>query len=578
MLLTRALFRNRTALNFIIINHMSEILQPEKETILHVKDLSVSFQQGENQTHIVKNVSFNVERNTTVAIVGESGSGKSLTAHSIMRLLPYPAAFHPSGEIWFSSQACATGVCKNGDEVQRTELLSRSLKSMTAIRGCDIGMIFQEPMSALNPLQTVEQQVGESVTRNQKLSKTATREKILSLLDDVHIVNPASKLKSYPHQLSGGQRQRVMIAMALANRPKLLIADEPTTALDVTVQKEILDLLRELQEQYHMSILLITHDLGVVKYLADKVLVMQDGEIVERGETTAILNHPEHDYTRLLMDSYPKGVAVTLCDPITECPVVVTTDDLHVRFNASKPLFGTCKDFFHALKGVNVKLYEGSTLGVLGESGSGKSTLALAILRLIKSTGTIELDGHSISHLSEKALRPLRSSMQVVFQDPFSSLSPRMSVKQIISEGLHLQGELSDAVIDQQVDDIMLEVGLDPETKHRYPHEFSGGQRQRIAIARAFILNPRVVFLDEPTSALDRAVQMQVIELLRKLQEQRKLSYVFISHDIHVIKAISHNLMIIKDGEVVEYGEAKQILENASHPYTQKLLAATLDS
>ncbi len=554
---------------------MSENSISKKEAILHVKDLSVSFQQGEKKTHIVKNVSFNVERNTTVALVGESGSGKSLTAHSIMRLLPYPAAFHPSGEIWFSSEACATEVC---DDDQRTELLSRSLKSMTAIRGCDIGMIFQEPMSALNPLQTVEKQVGESVTRNQKLSKAETREKILSLLDDVHIIDPVSKLKSYPHQLSGGQRQRVMIAMALANRPKLLIADEPTTALDVTVQKEILDLLRELQDQYHMSILLITHDLGVVKYMADKVLVMQDGEIVERGETHDILNHPEHSYTKLLMDSYPKGEAVTLCDPIDECPVVVSTDDLHVKFNVSKPLFGTCKDFFHALKGVNVQLYEGSTLGVLGESGSGKSTLALAILRLIKSTGTIELDGHSISHLSEKALRPLRSSMQVVFQDPFSSLSPRMSVKQIISEGLHLQGDLSGAVIDQQVDDIMLEVGLDPETKHRYPHEFSGGQRQRIAIARAFILNPRVVFLDEPTSALDRAVQMQVIELLRKLQEQRKLSYVFISHDIHVIKAISHSIMVIKNGEVVEYGDAKEVLENPVHSYTQKLLAATLDS
>ena len=557
---------------------MIEHVISQKEAILHVKDLSVYFQQGEQQTHIVKKVSFNVERNTTVALVGESGSGKSLTAHSIMRLLPYPAAFHPSGEIWFSSVACATGAC-GGDKIenQRTELLSRSLKSMTAIRGCDIGMIFQEPMSALNPLQTVEKQVGESVNRNQRLSKGLTREKVLSLLDDVHIVDPVSKLKSYPHQLSGGQRQRVMIAMALANRPKLLIADEPTTALDVTVQKEILDLLRELQQQYHMSILLITHDLGVVKYLADKVLVMQDGEIVERGDTDGILNNPKHDYTRLLMESYPKGAAVPLCETISQCPAVVSTTDLHVKFNASKPLFGTCKDFFHALKGINVQLNEGSTLGVLGESGSGKSTLALAILRLIKSSGTIELDGHTISHLSEKELRPLRSSMQVVFQDPFSSLSPRMSVKQIISEGLHLQGNLSDAVIDQQVDDIMLEVDLDPATKHRYPHEFSGGQRQRIAIARAFILNPRLVFLDEPTSALDRAVQMQVIELLRKLQEERKLSYVFISHDIHVIKAISHSVMVIKNGEVVEYGKAGDVLQYPSHPYTQKLLAATLE-
>lgn len=552
-----------------------------KETILHVKDLSVSFKQGKNETPIVKRVSFDVERNATIALVGESGSGKSLTAHSIMRLLPYPVAFHPSGEIWFSSQNCATGCMEksssSSEKEQRIELLSRSLKSMTAIRGSDIGMIFQEPMSALNPLQTVEQQIGESVNQNQHLSKKATRDAILSLLESVHIVEPATKLTSYPHQLSGGQRQRVMIAMALANKPKLLIADEPTTALDVTVQKEILDLLKELQTQFDMSILLITHDLGVVKYLADKILVMQKGEIVERGETQHVLEQPQHDYTRLLMQSYPKGTAATICEPINQCPKVISTENLHVKFNQSKSLFGRSKHFFHALKNVTMTLYEGSTLGVLGESGSGKSTLALAILRLIDSSGTIKLDSHTISHLNEKSLRPLRSSMQIVFQDPFSSLSPRLSVKQIISEGLHLQSSLSAEEIDQQVNDIMIEVGLNPETKHRYPHEFSGGQRQRIAIARAFILNPRVVFLDEPTSALDRAVQMQVIELLRKLQEERKLSYIFISHDIHVIKALSHSIMVIKNGEVVEYGSANDVLENPSHPYTQKLLAATLE-
>lgn len=597
----------------------------QEKTILSVNDLCVSFQQGDKQTHIVKNISFDVEHNTTVALVGESGSGKSLTAHAIMRLLPYPVAFHPSGEIWFSSDtdicARAQGIdskvsesskksTKNKTGCQSEELLSRSLKSMTAIRGHDIGMIFQEPMSALNPLQMIENQIGESVNLGhsskgssekgiaiKNLSKSETREKVLSLLRQVHIVDPESKLKSYPHELSGGQRQRVMIAMALANRPKLLIADEPTTALDVTVQKEILDLLKELQQQYHMSILLITHDLGVVKYLADQVLVMQHGQIVERGDTRKVLNQPQNAYTKLLMDSHPKGEPVEIEKREGGCSVVVETKHLNVIYNKNKPLFGKCKDFFLALEDVNFKLHEGRTLGVLGESGSGKSTLALAILKLIQSKGVIELEGRDISCLNEKEIRPLRCAMQVVFQDPFSSLSPRMSAKQIISEGLHLQNlsikkqslkkesinktqsekQLCETDIDKMVDDIMIEVGLDPATKHRYPHEFSGGQRQRIAIARAFILNPRLVFLDEPTSALDRAVQMQVINLLRKLQQQRKLSYVFISHDIHVVKAMSHEVMVIKNGEVVEHGDAKSVLDNPQHPYTQKLLEATLD-
>jgi len=578
----------------------------QKKTILSVNDLCVSFRQGDQRTHIVKNISFEVQHNTTVALVGESGSGKSLTAHAIMRLLPYPTAFHPSGEIWFSNDS---NVCSHSHQAtaKPVELLSRSLKSMTAIRGHDIGMIFQEPMSALNPLQTVEAQIGESVKLGhcfadtapfiKSLSKIAVREQVLALLKQVHIVDPESKLKAYPHELSGGQRQRVMIAMALANRPKLLIADEPTTALDVTVQKEILDLLKELQQQYKMSILLITHDLAVVKYLADEVLVMQQGRIIERGKAQKILLQPQSDYTKLLVDSYPKGVPVNLKNSESECSIVVETKHLSVIYNKSKPMFGKCKDFFVALKDVNFKLYEGRTLGILGESGSGKSTLALAILKLIQSSGVIELDGLDISILNEAQVRPLRCSMQVVFQDPFSSLSPRMSARQIISEGLHLRNlstksisiksaqssnqssdkQLGDTDIDKMVDDIMIEVGLDPETKHRYPHEFSGGQRQRIAIARAFILNPRLVFLDEPTSALDRAVQMQVINLLRKLQQQRKLSYVFISHDIHVVKAMSHQVMVIRNGEIIENGDAQDVLENPQHPYTQKLLQATLN-
>lgn len=589
----------------------------EEKTILSINDLCVSFQQGDKYTHIVKNISFDVEHNTTVALVGESGSGKSLTAHAIMRLLPYPVAFHPSGEIWFASDrnTCAREkAIEFLEKVQKDEkhkeekcnkcqeLLSRPLKTMTAIRGHDIGMIFQEPMSALNPLQTIEAQIGESVNLGhssseegldkKKLSRDVVQERVLSLLKQVHIVDPESKLKSYPHELSGGQRQRVMIAMALANRPKLLIADEPTTALDVTVQKEILDLLKELQQTYQMSILLITHDLGVVKYLADQVLVMQHGKIVERGDTHTVLTNPQDDYTKLLMNSYPKGDPVDLEQCDEEASVVVETKHLNVIYNKNKPLFGKCKDFFLALEDINFKLHEGRTLGVLGESGSGKSTLALAILKLIESRGVIELEGQDISCLNEKQVRPLRCAMQVVFQDPFSSLSPRMSAKQIISEGLHLQNLsvkkessnikgsqklLCSADIDKMVDDIMVEVGLDPATKDRYPHEFSGGQRQRIAIARAFILNPRLVFLDEPTSALDRAVQMQVINLLRKLQQQRKLSYVFISHDIHVIKAMSHKIMVVKSGEVVEHGNAKDVLENPQHPYTQNLLKATLD-
>jgi microcin C transport system ATP-binding protein len=578
----------------------------QEKTILSVNDLCVSFRQGDKHTHIVKNISFDVPHNTTVALVGESGSGKSLTAHAIMRLLPYPVAFHPSGEVWFSSDR---NVCARHHAVssEPQELLSRSLKSMTAIRGHDIGMIFQEPMSALNPLQTIEAQIGESVNlghcspdkivSQKKLSKSATREQVLALLRQVHIVDPESKLKSHPHQLSGGQRQRVMIAMALANRPKLLIADEPTTALDVTVQKEILDLLKELQRQYQMSILLITHDLGVVKYLADQVLVMQHGKIIECGDTQTVLHWPQNDYTKLLVNSHPKGEPVELPRLDKACSVIVETKYLNVIYSKNKPMFGKCKDFFMALENINFKLHEGRTLGVLGESGSGKSTLALAILKLIQSSGVIELEGRDISALNEDQVRPLRCAMQVVFQDPFSSLSPRMSARQIISEGLHLRNwsikkesvktvrlstkpsirALGDADIDRMVDAIMIEVGLDPDTKHRYPHEFSGGQRQRIAIARAFILNPRLVFLDEPTSALDRVVQIQVINLLRKLQLQRKLSYVFISHDIHVVKAMSHQVMVIKSGKIVEHGDAKNVLEDPQHPYTQKLLQATLD-
>ncbi|MFT6388618.1 MAG: microcin C transport system ATP-binding protein [Cellvibrionaceae bacterium] len=548
--------------------------------LLSVKNLSISFHQGkgESSADIVNNISFDIGGTTdiseaesgsgsgekgyeTVALVGESGSGKSLTAHAIMRLLPYPAAFHPGGHIIFEDR----------------DLLTLPDRTMRDIRGSEIGMIFQEPMNALNPLHNVGKQIGEILKVHRKLSVHKIEKETLNLLRQVHIKDPGDKLKAYPHQLSGGQRQRVMIAMALANRPKLLIADEPTTALDVTIQKEILDLLKELQREFKMSILLITHDLGVVKYSADRVLVMQRGELVESGTTQALFSNPQHGYTKKLIDNRPKGHAVELPTNIHELPSIMSTESLCVSFPKSKPLFGRCKDFFHALKNINITLPKGSTLGIIGESGSGKSTLALAMLRLIQSSGNIKFENKSLNNLNENEIRPLRSDMQIVFQDPFASLSPRMSIEQIIREGLVLHSGLSDEGITKQVIDIMNEVGLDPTTRHRYPHEFSGGQRQRIAIARALVLDPKILFLDEPTSALDRTVQMQVINLLRELQLTRGISYIFISHDIHVIKALSHQIAVMKAGEIVEFGDTKSVLNKPQHTYTQTLFSATLD-
>lgn len=535
--------------------------------LLSVNDLSISFHQSKGQNvDIVKHISFDIangEENSyeTLALVGESGSGKSLTAHAIMRLLPYPSAYHPSGKILFDNK----------------DLLRLNDSAMRSIRGSEIGMVFQEPMNALNPLHTVAKQIGEILKVHRKLKPTDIHEETLKLLRQVKIKDAENKLSSYPHQLSGGQRQRIMIAMALANRPKLLIADEPTTALDVTTQKEILDLLKELQQQFKMSILLITHDLGVVKYIADRVLVMQSGKLIERGKTQELFVEPQHDYTKQLINSHPSGKATALDQAITQLPEVMSAQSLCVSFPKSKPLFGRCKDFFHALKEIDIKVPKGTTLGIVGESGSGKSTLALAMLRLIDSSGDITLSGKVIQGLSEKAIRPLRSEMQIVFQDPFASLSPRMSVEQIIQEGLVLHHSLDKEAISKKVREIMQEVDLDPDSRHRYPHEFSGGQRQRIAIARALILNPKVLFLDEPTSALDRTVQVQVIELLKHLQRTRGISFIFISHDIHVIKALSHQVAVMKAGEIVESGDTESILENPQHPYTQTLLSATLD-
>ena len=528
-------------------------------SLLHVEDLSIAFHQGKHVSPIVNTISFDIAPSETLALVGESGSGKSLTAYSIMRLLPYPAAFHPSGKIIFDDK----------------DLLALPLSAMREIRGNRIGMIFQEPMTALNPLHSVEKQIGEVIRLRHKVTPKQCREKVLALLDKVRITDPQAKLKAYPHQLSGGQRQRVMIAMALANQPQLLIADEPTTALDVTVQKNILMLLKELQQEYQMGVLLITHDLGVVSAMADRMLVMQRGQLVEQGETQALLNKPQQDYTKQLLNREPRGNPIPLGDNVDDLSPIMSTRSLGVSVPTHKPFWGKAQHVT-ILSDITLQLTEGSTLGIVGESGSGKSTLALAMLKLISATGDLYFAGKPIAHLKENALRSLRSDIQIVFQDPFASLSPRMTVKQIISEGLYLHYPAQKDENDAKIAKIMHEVGLDPSTQDRYPHEFSGGQRQRIAIARALILNPRVVFLDEPTSALDRAVQAQVIELLRALQRTRKLTYVFISHDMQVIKALSHRIIVMKSGVIVEQGDASKVLSQPSDPYTKTLISSTL--
>lgn len=535
-------------------------------TLLAVNDLSISFKDASNEgvSHVVKNISFDINNNDksyeTLALVGESGSGKSLTAHAIMKLLPYPTAFHPTGEIIFDNK----------------NLLSLSEKQIRIIRGSKIGMIFQEPMNALNPLHTVEKQIGEVLKIHQNTRPDNIKSEVLELLKQVKIDKPESKLKAYPHQLSGGQRQRVLIAMALANRPDLLIADEPTTALDVTIQKEILDLLKELQQKFSMSILLITHDFGVVNYIADRVLVMYKGEIIETASTKELFAHPKNEYTKKLINSRTEGEPSDLDPPIDERSVIISTQDLSVSFLKNNRLFSRNKEYFHALKNISLNIYQGTTLGIVGESGSGKTTLALAILRLVNSSGHIYYKDINLNNLNEKKIRPLRGDLQIVFQDPFSSLSPRMTVAQIIEEGLILHKKLNSSERENSTISIMNEVGLDPNTRHRYPNEFSGGQRQRIAIARALILNPKVLFLDEATSALDRTTQVELISLLKHIQETRKLTYVFISHDLQVIQALSHQIAVLKNGCLIEIDKAKTLLTNPKESYTKKLLSSKL--
>ncbi len=528
--------------------------------LVDVRNLSVSFRSGQRDNLAVKGVSFAIGKGETVALVGESGSGKSVSALSIMRLLPYPAASHPSGKILIDGR----------------DLLQASEDEMQTVRGKRISMIFQEPMTSLNPLHTIEQQVGEMLVLHGGSRGTSVRERVLELLVKVGIAEPEKRLDSYPHQLSGGQRQRVMIAMALANEPDLLIADEPTTALDVTIQAQILELLKELQKELGMAMLLITHDLGIVRRMAERVYVMQAGEIVEDGETQKLFAAQQHPYTRHLLAAEPKGRPPAY-DP--GAPVVVETDDLKVWFPVKRGFFQKTVDHIKAVDGVSLTLREGQTLGVVGESGSGKTTLGLAILRLISSKGPILYLGRDISGFRSKEMRPLRREMQIVFQDPYGSLSPRLSVFEIVEEGLAIQNPgMTWDERRARVARALAEVGLpDPGHLDRYPHEFSGGQRQRIAIARAMVLEPRFVMLDEPTSALDMSVQAQIVDLLRELQAKRRLTYLFISHDLKVVRALSNYVLVMRHGKVVEEGPSEEIFTAARQDYTRALLAAALD-
>ncbi|MFK3909997.1 ABC transporter ATP-binding protein [Pseudomonas monteilii] len=522
--------------------------------LIEVRDLSVEFIGGDRVQRVVEGVSFDIRRGETLALVGESGSGKSVTAHSILRLLPYPLARHPSGSIQYGGQ----------------DLLGLGEKPLRQIRGDRIAMIFQEPMTSLNPLHNLEKQINEVLLLHKGLSGKQATARTLELLDLVGIPEPAKRLKALPHELSGGQRQRVMIAMALANEPELLIADEPTTALDVTVQLKILDLLKDLQARLGMSLLLISHDLNLVKRIAHRVCVMQQGRIVEQAECQTLFSAPQHPYTQMLINAEPTGGPADTAAG----PPLLEVRDLRVWFPIRKGLLRRTVDHVKAVENVHFSLPRGRTLGIVGESGSGKSTLGLAILRLIASQGQIRFDGQDLQGMDANQVRPLRRQMQVVFQDPFGSLSPRMSVADIVGEGLRIHG-IGDAESQQAaIIAALQEVGLDPETRHRYPHEFSGGQRQRIAIARALVLKPALILLDEPTSALDRTVQRQVVELLRSLQQKYNLTYLFISHDLAVVKALSHQLMVIKQGQVVEQGEAETVFAAPRHPYTRQLLEA----
>lgn len=528
-------------------------------TLLNVKNLSVAFGQGQSRVDAVKDVSFSIARGETLALVGESGSGKSVTALSILQLLPYPNAWHPSGSIAFEDR----------------ELVNASPALLQSVRGNRIAMVFQEPMTSLNPLHTIEKQIGEVLFLHKKLLPAAARGRVIELLTLVGLPDPEKRLGAYPHELSGGQRQRVMIAMALANDPTLLIADEPTTALDVTIQAQILKLLKELQQKLGMSLLMITHDLGIVRAIADRVAVMQKGTIVEQGDVAAIFTQPQHPYTQMLLAAEPKGSVAPLTN---ETPILLTAENVKVHFPVKKGVLRKTVDYIRAVDGVSLTIHQGETVGIVGESGSGKTTLGLALLRLTPATGKISFVGQDLLPLTRKQMRPLRQSMQMVFQDPFGSLSPRMSIGDIVAEGLDIHAPVTSPTARlQSITEALTEVGLDPAMRDRYPHEFSGGQRQRIAIARALILKPKLIVLDEPTSALDMSVQAQIVDLLRDLQRKHGLSYLFISHDLRTVRAMSHHIIVMKNGTVVEQGSADRIFNNPQADYTKTLLAAALN-
>ena len=533
--------------------------------LLQVDDLHVGFHGDGDAPDVlaVRGASLDVAQGETVALVGESGSGKSVLALSILGLLPYPQAHHPAGAV----------------RLRNRHILGAPPEILQAIRGNRVSMIFQEPMSSLNPLHTVEQQIGETMRVHRGLDRGAARQRVIELLQQVHLPDPERVLVAWPHQLSGGQRQRVMIAMALANEPDLLVADEPTTALDVTVQAHILDLLREQQRRLDMSMLLITHDLTIVRHVADRVFVMTQGRIVEQGPTEQIFESPQHAYTRKLLASEPPPrVTADALPPADSEPALMSAVDVKVWFPVRRGLLRRTVDHVRAVDGVSVDVRAGHCVGVVGESGSGKTTLGLALLRLQDATGELRFDSSNLQQLAGRDLRPLRRDMQIVFQDPFSSLSPRLSAFQIVEEGLRVHG-IGDSAARRRaiVADAMHEVGLEPQTMDRYPHEFSGGQRQRLAITRAIVLEPRFLVLDEPTSALDRTVQLQILQLLRRLQDERSLAYLFISHDLRVVRALADELIVMKDGAVVEAGPASRLFEAPETDYTRALMAAAFE-
>ncbi len=528
-------------------------------SLLTIEDLGVRFHVEGEDVEAVRSASLSIERGETVALVGESGSGKSVTALSVLQLLPYPRASHPQGSVRL-----------NGEE-----LLGAASAQLQALRGNRVAMVFQEPMTSLNPLHSIEKQLCETLILHRGLSRVEARDRAMELLGLVGLPDVEERLDAWPHQLSGGQRQRVMIAMALANEPDLLIADEPTTALDVTIQAQILALLKDLQARLGMAILLITHDLGIVRHMADRVYVMSDGEIVEHNTTESLFTAPQHPYTRTLLAAEPQGEPA----PIDEtAPEVIRTHNLKVHFPIKRGLLRRTVGYVKAVDGISLNIRAGQTVGIVGESGSGKTTLGQALLRLVASEGPIEFDNRDIQGWQQKQIRPLRRQMQIVFQDPFASLSPRLSAFQIIEEGLLIHAIGGDYHQRRQlVAETMAEVNLDPLTMDRYPHEFSGGQRQRIAIARAMALKPRFVVLDEPTSALDKTVQAQIVELLLQLQERHGLAYLFISHDLKVVRALASELIVMKEGLVVEQGPTQEVFAAPQETYTRALIAAAFD-